>query len=279
MGTYIVKKGENIFDIALKIYGGIEGLFDLLTSNENAINQTGLSLNDTLEPGMSISYTDNFYVNPDIINWMDKNNVKIRNGEHTYFHYDIEKYAKAYAKQNNLAVIKNAFYLWPSMKSYPSGGADAKTIEDFLQFVNTHCIWTGTITIDDVPDFKNKNYSSIYNLVVPNRLNVPKMVVKHTGNFSTFSCNLKEGGVMFIDWGDNNAPEICVATGENKTIEHCYADSGNHVIQIYGNLSFSLLDLRGIGGTYYPLSEIQVEGSFYSDLQTNATINRLINII
>ena len=75
MGTYIVKAGENIFDIALKIYGGIEGLFDLVASNEDAINQTGFSLNDTLEVGTQLTFTDDFAVNADIINWMNKNNV------------------------------------------------------------------------------------------------------------------------------------------------------------------------------------------------------------
>ena len=81
---------------------------------------------------------------------------------------------------------------------------------------------------------------------------------------------------MIVDWGDNTAPEMCVVTSTRTTLEHCYEDAGSHIINIYGDLGFSLLDLRGIGGTYYPLTEIQVTGDFYSDLQTNTTINRLI---
>lgn len=276
MGTYIVKAGENIFDIALKIYGGIEGLFDLVASNEDAINQTGFSLNDTLEVGTKLTFTDDFAVNADIINWMNKNNVKIRNGEHVYFHYNIEKYAISYAKQYNLAIIRNAFRLWPSMKRYSSGVPDEKTIEDFLKYVNTHSIWISDITEANIPALESGNYSLMTNLVVPTRIDMPRMVVKQTGNLSTFTYNLKKLGVMIVDWGDNTAPEMCVVTSTRTTLEHCYDDAGTHIINIYGDLGFSLLDLRGIGGTYYPLTEIQVTGDFYSDLQTNTTINRLI---
>lgn len=276
MGKYVVKDGENIFDIALKIYGGIEGLFDLVASNEDAISQTGFSLNDTLQPGTQLNYTDNFAVNQDIVNWLDKNKVKVRNGEHVYFHYDIEKYARSYAKQYNLALIKNAFRLWPSMRRYSAGAADVKTVEDFLKYLNTHSIWIAEITEANIPALESGNYSLMTNLVVPSRLHMPKMVIKHTGNLSTFTYNLKKLGVMIVDWGDNTAPEMCVVTSTRTTLEHCYEDAGSHIISIYGDLGFSLLDLRGIGGTYYPLTEIQVTGDFYSNLQTNTTINRLI---
>lgn len=276
MGIYVVKDGENIFDIALKIYGGIEGLFDLVASNEDAISQTGFSLNDTLQPGTQLNYTDNFAVNQDIANWLDKNKVKVRNGEHVYFHYDIEKYARSYAKQYNLALIRNAFRLWPAMKRYSASAANAKTVEDFLKYLNTHSIWIAEITEANIPALESGNYSLMTNLVVPSRLHMPKMVIKHTGNLSTFTYNLKKLGVMIVDWGDNTAPEMCVVTSTRTTLEHCYEDAGSHIINIYGDLGFSLLDLRGIGGTYYPLTEIQVTGDFYSDLQTNTTINRLI---
>lgn len=276
MGTYIVKKGENIFDVAMKLYGGIEGLFDLVVSNQDAISETGLSLNDTLEAGTILNYTDDFSVNADIANWLEKNGIKVRNGENIYYHYDIEKYAKAYAKQYNLAIIKNAFRLWPAMKRYSQNAADEKTIEDFLKYINAHSIWIAVVTDSDIPTLESGNYAIATNLVVPSRLYMPKIVVNHTGNISTFTYNLKKLGVMIIDWGDNSTPEMCVVTSTRTTVEHCYEDAGNHIIRIYGDLGFSMLDLRGIGGTYYPLTEIEVTGDFYSDMQTNTTINRLI---
>ena len=33
MGVYTVKPNQNLFDVALHLYGSIEGLFDLLISN------------------------------------------------------------------------------------------------------------------------------------------------------------------------------------------------------------------------------------------------------
>mgnify|MGYP007056252301 CR=1 FL=1 len=84
---------------------------------------------------------------------------------------------------------------------------------------------------------------------------------------------------MIVDWGDSTPPEMCVVRNKRTTLEHCYADTGNHVINIYGNLGFILLDLRGINGTYYPLAEISVSGDFYSDYPTDTIINKLIKTI
>lgn len=277
MGAHIVEIGENIFDVSLKIYGGIEGLFDLLVSNQDAINQTGLSLCDTLQAGDKLEYTDDFTVNFDIANWLKKNNVQVRNGEHIYIRYDIEKYSKICVKQYNISIIKNAFSLWPAMKSYTSN-TDEATVNSFLNYINTNRVWIAEVTTSNITALKNGNYSIASNITVPSRLKVPKMVIKQIGNLSTFTYNLKSNNIAIIDWGDNTAPEMCMVTNKLITIEHCYSDPGNHVINIYGNLGFSFLDLRGIGGTYYPLSEIQVSGEFYSDLQENTTINRLISV-
>lgn len=277
MGKYVVKNGENIFDIAMKLYGGIEGLFDLVVSNQDAINETGLSLNDTLEAGTELNYTDDFAVNKDIANWLEKNGIKVRNGENIYYHYDIEKYAKAYAKQYNLAIAKNAFRLWPTMRRYSAGAASEKDVEDFIKYINTHSIWIAEVTEANIPALEGGNYAQMTNLtLVPSRLYMPKLVVRQVGNLSSFTYNLKKLGVMIVDWGDNSIPEMCVVTSTRTFLEHCYEDAGTHIIKIYGDIGFSMLDLRGIGGTYYPLTEIEVSGDFYSDMQTNTTINRLI---
>ena len=276
MATYIVKAGENIFDVAMKLYGGIEGIFDLLVSNTDAQTHTGLSIKDTLQPGTKLNYTEGFQVNMGITQWLEDNGVKVKNGEHVYYHYDIERYAIAYAKQYNLSIVKNAIRLWPAIKRYSAQGADAKTIEDFLKYINAHSIWIEEVTETQIPDFENGNYNYVTTLTPPSRLYMPKIVVQHVGNLSTFTYNLKKLKVMIIDWGDNTAPEMCVITSTRTTVEHCYEDSGNHIIKIYGDLEFSLLDLRGLGGVYYPMSEIEVSGDFFSDLQTNTIINRLI---
>lgn len=260
----------------MKLYGGIEGIFDLLVSNTDALSHTGISLEDTLRQGTKLNYTADFRVNNDIAKWLTKNNVKVRNGEHVYRHYDIVPYAIAYARQHNLSLVRNAILLWPDIKCYSAQEVDEKTVVDFLKYINAHRIWTGAVTEAQISAFENGDYASVTNITPPDRLGIPRMVVQHVGQYSTFTYSLKKLKVMIVDWGDNTPPEMCVRTSTRTTAEHCYEDSGTHVIRIYGDFVFSFLDLRGLGGVYYPISEIEVSGDFYSDLQTNTTINRLI---
>ena len=43
MNKYTVKSGQNLYDIALAIYGSIEGVFDLLMSNPDISYETVFS--------------------------------------------------------------------------------------------------------------------------------------------------------------------------------------------------------------------------------------------
>ena len=52
MGKYKITAGQNIYDIAMHLYGSIEGIVDLL------INNPGLSLDDNLKSGDELEYTD-----------------------------------------------------------------------------------------------------------------------------------------------------------------------------------------------------------------------------
>ena len=61
MGKYRVVAGQNIYDIAIHLYGSIEGIVDLL------INNPELSLDDDLKSGDELDYTDEFVISPDIV--------------------------------------------------------------------------------------------------------------------------------------------------------------------------------------------------------------------
>lgn len=52
MGNYRVITGQNIYDVALHLYGSIDGIVDLL------INNPGLSLETELRTGQELTYTD-----------------------------------------------------------------------------------------------------------------------------------------------------------------------------------------------------------------------------
>ena len=84
MNKYIVKSGQNIYDVALAIYGSIEGVFDLLASNPK------ISFNTTFYRGIELNYHEDFVINQDIVSWFDTNNMTIKNGKYEINNIDIK---------------------------------------------------------------------------------------------------------------------------------------------------------------------------------------------
>jgi len=80
MGKYTVISGQNIYDIALHIYGSIEGVVDLLMNNSE------LSLAATLKAGDELSYTDGYIINPDIVAYNRMHNIVPANGERSVYY-------------------------------------------------------------------------------------------------------------------------------------------------------------------------------------------------
>lgn len=80
MATYKVKGGQNLYDVALHLYGTIEGLFDILISNPE-VNMT-----TDLEAGMELEYHDDFIINPNIVNqFNDEGIIPINGKRNVYF--------------------------------------------------------------------------------------------------------------------------------------------------------------------------------------------------
>ena len=80
MGKYIVTSGQNIYDVALHLHGSIEGVIDLL------MNNTSLSLAETLESGDELIYTDNYVINPGIVAYNRLHNIVPANGERNVYY-------------------------------------------------------------------------------------------------------------------------------------------------------------------------------------------------
>lgn len=79
MGKYTVTHGQNLYDIALHIYGSIEGVIDLM------MNNTSLSLDQTLKAGDELVYTDDYIINKDVVAYYKVNEIIPANGErHVY---------------------------------------------------------------------------------------------------------------------------------------------------------------------------------------------------
>lgn len=92
MPKYTVQRGQTIFDIALHLYGTIEGLFDLLISNP----QLGMTSN--LAAGQELEYHEEFIINQGIVNKFAEDNQTIVNGERNVYHKPIS--------ENIVAIIK-----------------------------------------------------------------------------------------------------------------------------------------------------------------------------
>lgn len=80
MAKYKVKSNQNIWDVSLYLYGTIEGVFDLLISND------WLTMTADLTPGMELEYHDYFIINEGIVSGMKAEGYLPANGERHIYH-------------------------------------------------------------------------------------------------------------------------------------------------------------------------------------------------
>lgn len=95
MNKYITKSGQNLYDIALAIYGSIEGIFDLLISNPD------ISFETVFTKGVELSYHEDFVLNKDVVNWLDNNNITVKNGNYKITNIDIKEKIKNWLNKTN----------------------------------------------------------------------------------------------------------------------------------------------------------------------------------
>ena len=74
MATYTVKPNQNLFDVALHIYGSIEGLFDLLISNPD------LNMTSELSYGQELTYHEDFVLNESVTEGFKTQNITPSSG-------------------------------------------------------------------------------------------------------------------------------------------------------------------------------------------------------
>lgn len=216
MGQYTVCSGQNIYDIALTIHGSVEGIFDLLASND------WLTMDTKLLPGSVLNYNNEFIVNQNIALWLKNKDVVVKNGEHTYQPFNAENLIKEHIQNNHIEDYNSILALAPE---------------------------------------KRKQYWELKSM--------PRMIIKQQGQLSLLRFSLKSDSHLIIDWGDYSSPQL-IDEAEEQEAEHCYKGNGTHVITLYGDFKFNLLDLREINGIYYPLGIIQVD-----KLETDLKIDNL----
>ncbi|MBF0575543.1 hypothetical protein [Dysgonomonas sp. GY617] len=80
MGKYIVTSGQNIYDVALHLYGSIEGIVDLL------MNNTELSFATDLKSGDELIFTDGYIINADTVSYNRIHKIVPSNGERSVYY-------------------------------------------------------------------------------------------------------------------------------------------------------------------------------------------------
>lgn len=79
MGSYKVIAGQNIYDVALHVHGSVEGITDLLVSNES------LSLDDDLRADDMLFYTDDYRIDKEVSAYYQTHGITPASGElHVY---------------------------------------------------------------------------------------------------------------------------------------------------------------------------------------------------
>lgn len=84
MGKYKIISGQNLYDVALHIYGSIEGITDLLICNPS------LSLADTLLCGQELIYSDDYVISAEIVAYNRLHGIVPANGERSVYHKEPE---------------------------------------------------------------------------------------------------------------------------------------------------------------------------------------------
>lgn len=79
MGRYTVITGQNLYDVALHIYGSVEGIVDLMMSNPS------LSVDDRLYAGRELTFSDDYLIDEDVAAFFRTNGITPAGGErHVY---------------------------------------------------------------------------------------------------------------------------------------------------------------------------------------------------
>ncbi len=99
MSKYITKSGQNLYDVALTLYGSIEGIFDLLLSNSD------ISFNTIFKKGIELEYHESFIINQDIASWFNTNDIKIKNGQYNIADINVRSAIIDWIDNNNQTIV------------------------------------------------------------------------------------------------------------------------------------------------------------------------------
>lgn len=303
VNKYITKSEQNIYDIALEIYGSVEGVFDLLLSNEN------ISFDTVLTKNTKVFYHSGFELNKNIVNWLKNNKVTVRNGNYKILSTNVrEQIIEWVAKTNSQKFSTSITDKTGDMIAPPNLWLDSEVIgvsddetpateqNSEAQVTEESLKDEWTIGVKDNFDididtfgksqqaqFLDKWYAQGM-IVVPSKkeerdayydhVSLPKIKIAQAGNSSSIRMQVPANRFVAIDWGDGTDLDFVHYTKKITEVSHTYEDFGEHEITIYGHNDFTHLDFMKLGGVYYALSDIHVT-VFKTPYTDETTLNKL----
>lgn len=100
MAQYKVRSGQNIFDVAITLYGSIEGVFDLIASNPWLNMETHLSY------GMVLEYHEEFVINQSVVTKLSENSIIVKNGDHICTPLDVKSHVQNHIESEHQDIVK-----------------------------------------------------------------------------------------------------------------------------------------------------------------------------
>lgn len=85
MGRYTITAGQNIYDVALHLYGSIEGIVDLMMCNPT------LSLAQRLQAGQTLEFSDDFLLDEDVAAYFRTSGLTPAGGERQVYAKDFTR--------------------------------------------------------------------------------------------------------------------------------------------------------------------------------------------
>ena len=303
MNKYITKTGQNLYDVALAIYGSIEGIFDLLISNQN------ISIGTVFNKGTELVSHEDFVLNDDISQWLKDNNVAVKNGNYKITNTDIKDEIKNWLTKTN----SQKFTFTDNIYDTPNGTmkpdlwkndgetAISSNVDDTKwgkQTISASIIKADlpnsihsqfNIDIREIDDEEkvkilNKLYSQGM-IIIPfkkddkeeyyTNMASPKIKIIQAGKTSAINFQIPANNFIAIDWGDGNKMYFYHYQQETIRAAHNYEDDGEHTIILYGNSEFTNLDFTELNGVYYALTTIYVNKQFVTPYDKDNPINNL----
>ena len=146
MKTYKVNINQNIFDIAVYLYGSIEGVFYIMALNED------ISFDTKFKAGDIINYDETITINQSIINYLNNNNIIPANSErHVYYkpmEYEMELVIDPSEQQISFGVLAEKV----GTKLYIDWGDNSDIEEVDVQVANNKAPSFTTHYFDNITD-------------------------------------------------------------------------------------------------------------------------------